>query len=777
MTTYIVTTATDTLDGDDGLLSLREAVALANANPNADVITFDLPTLTVYIDDSAIEIAAGTNLTIDGDVNDDGITDIILWAGQNHHLTVDVDAQVSLTGLDFTGGGFHSPNVPNAPAGDPGANGERGFGKEDIVSDPDLHLFEFYGASGEDGTSGEAGERGTDGQDRDVKAGAILNFGTLDLVRVGFAGNDAIGGVGGNAGNGGTGGAGGQGGEGVQGDRISAQHTGGAINGGHGGNGVDGSNGGDGGDGGSAAGAIYNATGASLSMTDVTFGGILTSLWDRGEGSSDNTATGGRGGLPGNGGNGGQGGWGGDGATTGHQTNVVIVDDEAIYSVTYGGAGNGGNGGDGGKGGNAGAYGNSGDAAGAILNDGVIAGTAALYDNTASTTDMNAFYQSKPVSGLGGLANNNGGTGGNGSGNVDQFGGFAPDGADGDSGIAGAEGFDRVAGETGDTSDGILNRGGTGNVATGSALVYAHGIDLDVDEGGAVSFNIIRIGARGGDVTVTWELQPRGANGADASDFEGGALPSGEVVLASPVNFGDAAKSVSFQVANDALAEGLENYRIVLTDVSISSGDVKAGTSTLDGQISDSEAVDPNKPTNGNDHLIGTNKKDVIDAKGGNDTVKGRDGNDSLSGGKGKDRIDGGEGKDTLKGGDKNDVLAGGKHNDTLFGNKGNDTFVFHTKLHKKNNVDSIEDFKVNKDVILLDKDIFSKVGKDLGKKQFEIGKKADDGKDRIIYDKKSGNLFYDKDGKGGAGQVKFAALDKNLKLDHKDFNVGDFTL
>ena len=221
MTTYVVTTTTNSIDDGDGALSLREAVALANANPNsADVITFDIssnPVSTVYISDSAIEIAENTTLTIDGDLNDDGITDIILWAGSNHHLTIDSGAQVTLTRprpgrrQQF----FDSGSLGTAPDGAAGPNGAHGYGKSDILSDSDLYILDFTGLDGEDGAQGANGERGTDGADQEVQAGAIVNYGTLNLVRVGFGNNDATGGVGGNGGNGGNGGSGGQGGEGI----------------------------------------------------------------------------------------------------------------------------------------------------------------------------------------------------------------------------------------------------------------------------------------------------------------------------------------------------------------------------------------------------------------------------------------------------------------------------------------------------------------------------------------------------------------------------------
>ena len=81
-------------------------------------------------------------------------------------------------------------------------------------------------------------------------------------------------------------------------------------------------------------------------------------------------------------------------------------------------------------------------------------------------------------------------------------------------------------------------------------------------------------------------------------------------------------------------------------------------------------------------------------------------------------------------------------------------------------------DFEVGVDTIVLDKSVFKKTGKagDLQDKYFDTGKKADSGKDRILYDKKSGWLRYDNDGKGGNDAVKVAKLDKKLDLSADDF-------
>ena len=50
-----------------------------------------------------------------------------------------------------------------------------------------------------------------------------------------------------------------------------------------------------------------------------------------------------------------------------------------------------------------------------------------------------------------------------------------------------------------------------------------------------------------------------------------------------------------------------------------------------------------------------------------------------------------------------------------------------------KKDADKLVDFKHGKDLIGLDGDVFARIGDKLGKGEFEIGKKADDGKDRVI--------------------------------------------
>ncbi|EIM29889.1 cadherin domain-containing protein [Microvirga lotononidis] len=159
--------------------------------------------------------------------------------------------------------------------------------------------------------------------------------------------------------------------------------------------------------------------------------------------------------------------------------------------------------------------------------------------------------------------------------------------------------------------------------------------------------------------------------------------------------------------------------------------------------------------------LTGTAGADRLEGEAGNDVLNGLGGNDVLLGEAG------------------NDVLSGGAGHDTLEGGAGQDIFVFDTKLSKsakvnKANQEWIVDFRIEDDTIHLAKSVFSKMAKKgvIQKGEFYIGAKAHDRDDHIIYNKKTGTLYYDADGTGSQAQVQIATLSKNLKMTHKDFFV-----
>ena len=83
MPTFTVTTASDTVNAGDGVLSLREAVTLANNTAAADTINF-----SAGLDGQILTLAGGEldingSLTIDGDQNNDGTRVTLSGGGES----------------------------------------------------------------------------------------------------------------------------------------------------------------------------------------------------------------------------------------------------------------------------------------------------------------------------------------------------------------------------------------------------------------------------------------------------------------------------------------------------------------------------------------------------------------------------------------------------------------------------------------------------------------------------------------------------------------------
>jgi serralysin len=139
--------------------------------------------------------------------------------------------------------------------------------------------------------------------------------------------------------------------------------------------------------------------------------------------------------------------------------------------------------------------------------------------------------------------------------------------------------------------------------------------------------------------------------------------------------------------------------------------------------------------------------------------VRGGSGDDRLRGGKGDDWLEGGKGHNTLKGGDGADTFA---FKPDFLGAKG--------KGAKADGHARVKDFDVARDKIALDAGVFAALGSGLDAGEFRKGKAAKDADDHILYHARSGGLFYDEDGKGGAAAIRFATLDKKLALDEGHF-------
>ncbi|MEM9222917.1 MAG: right-handed parallel beta-helix repeat-containing protein [Pseudomonadota bacterium] len=114
MATYTVTTAQDeafdadeTVGSPDGTgLSLREPIGLAAASPGADRIVFDTPLLgsTFTLTGGVLALADAAGVTIDGDINGDGIGDVTISGNSSSGVFSVTSGTARLDALTITGG-------------------------------------------------------------------------------------------------------------------------------------------------------------------------------------------------------------------------------------------------------------------------------------------------------------------------------------------------------------------------------------------------------------------------------------------------------------------------------------------------------------------------------------------------------------------------------------------------------------------------------------------------------------------------------------------------
>lgn len=245
--------------------------------------------------------------------------------------------------------------------------------------------------------------------------------------------------------------------------------------------------------------------------------------------------------------------------------------------------------------------------------------------------------------------------------------------------------------------------------------------------------------------------------------------------------------------------DGSDTYRIDQFDTIVET-ESDWGTDTVEASFSYAAAAFiENVRLLGSAHIdaTGNEETNVIWGNAGHNVLRGGGGDDDqlyggtgddtlygshtgwgnvLYGGPGDDHLVGGKYDDELRGGDGDDVLHPGRGEDELWGGAGADQFVLLSQRGYDFRGDVVHDFsRAEGDRIALELSAYRKLKKTglLKKKYFDAGnKRADDKNDYLVYHKKKGDLYYDKDGSGSKKAVLIADFDKGTKLKAADIDV-----
>ena len=167
------------------------------------------------------------------------------------------------------------------------------------------------------------------------------------------------------------------------------------------------------------------------------------------------------------------------------------------------------------------------------------------------------------------------------------------------------------------------------------------------------------------------------------------------------------------------------------------------------------------------ERIDGTGQADEIYGNGGNDKLIGHPGDDLVVGGKGNDTIFGGQNHDTLWG-DQIPLSETSKKPAVV----GFDRFCFNDI--DETTSDTVMDFRHKVDRVGLDVLIFDElsVTKKLAAEHLVQGTAALEADDFLLYDRASGQLWYDQDGNGEDSAVLLATFDNHAKITASDIFV-----
>ncbi len=183
LSSYLVNTTSDAADPGPGLLSLREAVAAANADTTPDTISFD-PTVftpaslhTITLENGPISF---TNTTAEINLNGPGSAVVAVDGNQTSRVfQISSGVTVSISGLTVTNG------AANTAAGVLATGG--GILNAGLLALDSVTVSNNVATGGND-TSATGGNGGA------AEGGGISNVGTLSIMNSTISGNTALGG-------------------------------------------------------------------------------------------------------------------------------------------------------------------------------------------------------------------------------------------------------------------------------------------------------------------------------------------------------------------------------------------------------------------------------------------------------------------------------------------------------------------------------------------------------------------------------------------------------
>ncbi|WP_392536135.1 hypothetical protein [Nostoc sp. C117] len=264
----------------------------------------------------------------------------------------------------------------------------------------------------------------------------------------------------------------------------------------------------------------------------------------------------------------------------------------------------------------------------------------------------------------------------------------------------------------------------------------------------------------------------------DTLQFTGNSLTARNLQLTQHGNN----LEVTFEnVANTKVT--LKNFQLEnLDNLPASFSEPAIGNILFNGQTSIADSFDVINANSTQTSIF--NKNTVTFLNDLNNNIAGFDkSNDVINGQGGNDKIDGKSGNDLLRGGSGNDTLIGGAGHDTLVGGAGADRFLYNTNAAFASSavgVDAIADFKHSQgDKIILDKTTFNAITSAAGTgfsnaTDFKISSHAGTSTAKIVYDAVTGQLFYNQNGSVagfGSGGL-FATLTGAPTLTASDFVV-----